>query len=169
VSSHSIMSPGEIASLIDRHGASLILFARQWCRTPEDVVQDAFIKLVALRQPPKDAVPWLYRVVRNGALDSGKTARRRQQRETVVARETRWFVEPEMDGLDAETAVAALQRLSIEEREPIVAHLWGGLSFEQIAEIANCSASTAFRRYSAGIENLRKEMGVPCPTNLPKA
>ena len=163
------MTPGEIANLIDRHGATLVLFARQWCQAPEDVVQDAFVKLVALRQPPREPVPWLYSVVRNGALDWGKTARRRQQREQAVAREVRWFVEPEVDGLDAGAAVAALERLPIEQREPIVAHLWGGLSFEQIAEVASCSPSTAFRRYSAGIEILRKELGASCPTNLPNS
>jgi RNA polymerase sigma-70 factor (ECF subfamily) len=57
-----------------------------------------------------------------------------------------------------------LQRLPDEQREVIVARLWGGLSFEQIAEAAGCSASTAFRRYSAGIDALRRELDEPCPT-----
>jgi RNA polymerase sigma-70 factor (ECF subfamily) len=157
------MSPPELAHLIDRYGAPLVLYARQWCGAPEDVVQDAFLKLVTLRLPPRDVVAWLYRVVRNGALDAGKTARRRQRREAAVARPERWFVEPEVDGLDAATAVAALQHLPPESREVIVARLWGGLSFEQIAEIASCSASTAFRRFTAGIDLLRKELGAPCP------
>jgi RNA polymerase sigma factor (sigma-70 family) len=87
----------------------------------------------------------------------------------VAARPVRWFVEPEVDGLDAQTAVTALQRLPEHEREVIVARHWGGLSFEQIAEVAGCSASTAFRRYSAGIEALRKELGVPCPNRSSNA
>src|SRR5437763_12033948 len=157
------MSPHEFASLVDLHGPSLILYARQWCRAPEDVVQDAFLKLLALRERPREVVPWLYRVVRNGALDAGKTARRRQRREQAVARPERWFVEPAVGGLDAETAVAALQRLPGEQREVIIARVWGGLIFEQIAEVAGCSASTAFRRFSAGIDALRRELGVPCP------
>jgi RNA polymerase sigma-70 factor (ECF subfamily) len=74
-----------------------------------------------------------------------------------------------MDGLDAAAAVAALQRLRAEEREAIIARLWGGLSFEDIAEVAGCSASTAFRRYSAGLDALRKELGVPCPNRSPNA
>src|SRR5438552_8959504 len=99
------MTPHEFAQLVDACGPRLILYARQWCEAPEDVVQDAFLKLVALDEPPREVVPWLYRVVRNGALDHGKTARRRQQREQKVARLERWFVEPAVDGLDAETAV----------------------------------------------------------------
>ena len=88
-----------------------MLYARQWCGTPEDVVQKAFIKLVRQKRPPADVVAWLYRVVRNGALDTAKSARRRQRRESVAARPARWFVEPEVDGLDARTAVAALEGL----------------------------------------------------------
>jgi RNA polymerase sigma-70 factor (ECF subfamily) len=164
-----MMPPLELGRLVDARGPALILYARQWCRAPEDVVQDAFLKLVALHPPPRDAVAWLYRVVRNAAIDAGKADLRRKRRESATARTVRWFVEPEVEGLDAETAVAALQRRPIEEREIIVARLWGGLSFEQIAEAAGCSASTAFRRFSAGIDALRKELGVPCPNPSPNA
>jgi RNA polymerase sigma-70 factor (ECF subfamily) len=157
------MTPADVARLIDAHAAPLVLYARQWCGEPEDVVQEAFFKLVRQSRPPADAVGWLYRVVRNGALDAAKMARRRQQRESAAARPDRWFVEPEMDGLDAEMAVSALQRLATEQREVIVARHWGGLSFEQIAGVVGCSASTAFRRYSAGVEDLRKQLGISCP------
>ncbi|HVX11648.1 MAG TPA: sigma-70 family RNA polymerase sigma factor [Pirellulales bacterium] len=164
-----MMTPTQVASLIDKHAATLVLFARQWCREPEDVVQDAFVKLVRQRQPPLDAVAWLYRVVRNGAIDAGKTAQRRKRRETVVSRPERWFVEDEIDGLDAETAVAALERLAGEEREVIVARYWGGLSFEQIAAMVGCSASTAFRRYTSALEQLRRNLGIPCPNRSSNA
>ena len=141
-----MMTPADVARLIDTHSAPLVLYARQWCDAPEDVVQEAFIKLVRQRRPPEDAVSWLYRVVRNGALDQAKFARRRLRRESAAARPARWFVETEVDGLDAETAVAALERLAPELREVIVARHWGELSFEQIGAVVGCSASTAFRR-----------------------
>jgi RNA polymerase sigma factor (sigma-70 family) len=164
-----MMTPQDFGRLVARHGPPLVLYARQWCHAPEDVVQDTFLKLFALHQPPREVVPWLYRVVRNGALDAAKRDRRRQRRELVAARPARWFVEPEVDGLDADAAVAALQCLPLEQREVIVARLWGGLSFEQIAEVAGCSASTAFRRFSAGIAALRQELGIPCPKTSPNA
>src|SRR5262245_13406283 len=162
-----MMTPQDFGRLVDRHGPPLVLYARQWCHAPEDVVQDAFLKLFALPRSPREVVPWLYRVVRNAALDAAKLARRRQRRESAAARPARWFVEPEVDGLDADAAVDALQRLPLEQREAIVARLWGGLSFEQIAEVAGCSVSTAFRRFGAGIDALRLELGVPCPNRLP--
>jgi RNA polymerase sigma-70 factor (ECF subfamily) len=163
------MRPDDFVRLVDAHGPPLLLYARQWCDAPEDVVQEAFLKLAALRELPRAVVPWLYRVVRNAALDAAKGTRRRLRRESAAARPVRWFVEPEIDGLDAAAAVAALQRLPAEEREAIVARLWGGLSFEQIAEVAGCSASTAFRRYSAGLDALRQELGVSCPNRSPNA
>jgi RNA polymerase sigma-70 factor (ECF subfamily) len=146
-----------------------MLYARQWSDAPEDVVQDAFVKLVAQTRPPDDPVAWLYRVVRNGAIDGAKLARRRQSRESAVARPVRWFVESAVEGLDAEAAVAALQQLPAEQREVIIARLWGGLSFEQIADVAGTSASTAFRRYEAGIDALRRALGVVCPDQSTKS
>ena len=159
------MTPTDLARLIDAHAATLVLCARQWCSEPEDVVQEAFLKLSRQRKVPDDAVAWLYRVVRNGALDAAKLARRRKRRETAAARPVRWFIEPDVDGLDAATAVAALERLPLEEREVIVARHWGGLSFEQIATVVGCSASTAFRRYTAGVDQLRERLGVLCPND----
>jgi RNA polymerase sigma factor (sigma-70 family) len=161
------MRPDDFVRLLDRHAAPLILYARQWCDAPEDAVQEAFLKLVAQRNPPRSIVPWLYRVVRNAALDLAKSVRRRQRREMSAAQEVRWFVEPEVDGLDAAAAIAALQQLAEEEREVIVARLWGGLSFEEIAVVADCSTSTAFRRYNAGLDALRRKLGVSCPNHSP--
>ncbi len=102
------MRPNDFVPLLDGHGPALLLYARQWCDAPEDVVQEAFLKLASRRQAPRAVVPWLYRVVRNAALDAAKAARRRQRRESAVARPVRWFVEPDVDGLDAAAAVAAL-------------------------------------------------------------
>jgi RNA polymerase sigma-70 factor (ECF subfamily) len=158
------MSPRQLGDLIDRLGPALVLYARQWAAAPEDVVQDAFLRLVEGRRPPDDPAAWLFTVVRNRAMDLAKADRRRGKREQAV-RPDRWFVEPEIDGLDADRAVAALDRLPAELRETIVARLWGGLTFDQIAAVAGCSASSAFRRYEAGIAALRETLGVPCPTD----
>src|SRR3954451_19484214 len=90
------MGPQQLGPLINAHGPALVLYARQWCAAPEDVVQDAFLKLVAQRRPPDDPAAWLFRVVRNAALDAAKADRRRQRRE-AAARPDRWFVEPDIE------------------------------------------------------------------------
>jgi hypothetical protein len=48
----SVINPELLARLFDRHAPALALYARQWCGTPEDVVQDAFVKLARLRTRP---------------------------------------------------------------------------------------------------------------------
>lgn len=159
------MGPEQLGDLVDRYGAALTLYARQWCASPEDVVQTAFMKLVKLRSTPDNLVPWLYRVVRNGAIDASRAARRRQKYETAAADAAApWFVPSEdPTGLDARTATDALAGLPVETREIIVAHLWGGLTFEQIAQTAGSSAATCYRRYAAGLDVLRQQLGAACP------
>ena len=145
----SVMEPETLARLLDDHGAALVLYARQWCTAPEDVVQEAFVKLAGQRPTPANPVGWLYRVVRNGAVSA--------------ARSPGWFVPSESGGLDAETVGQALATLPAEQREVIVAHLWGRQTFEQIAQLTGGSSSTAHRTYIAGLTALRERLGVACP------
>jgi RNA polymerase sigma factor (sigma-70 family) len=157
------MTGRQLGDLIDAHAATLVLYARQWCAAPEDVVQDAYCKLAAQPRWPDDPAAWLFRVVRNAAIDAGKADRRRARREAAAARPERWFAEPAVDGLDAAAAVAALEALTGDQREVIVARLWGGMTLEQVAAVAGCSVSSAHRRFEAGIAALRERLGVTCP------
>lgn len=159
------MDPDHLGYLIDRYLTALVLYARQWCNAPEDVAQEAFIKLAQQAEPPMHPVAWLYRVVRNGAISQARSERRRTNHEGRVAADARlWFTpSEEVFGLDAQAATDALQRLPLELREIIVAHLWGGLTFEQIADLTGGSSATCWRRYAAGLKMLRQEMGLPCP------
>jgi RNA polymerase sigma-70 factor (ECF subfamily) len=160
------MGPELLGRLIDAHAAALTLYARQWCVAPEDVVQEALLKLAALPALPPHAVPWLYAVVRNLALSAARSARRRRHHEArAAARAPAWFAPADGTGLDADAAAAALERLPPGEREVIVAHVWGGLTFEQIGPLIGASAATAYRRYAAGLAGLRTRLGVPCPSH----
>lgn len=154
------MTPRQLADLVAAHAPALALYARTWYAAPDDAVQAAFCKLAALGAAPTDPVAWLYRATRNAAIDFGRADRRRRRREEAVARPDRWFVEAQVDGLDAVEAVAALEGLPPEQREVIISRLWGGLTLEQSADAAGCAISTAFRRYEAGIAALRDRLGV---------
>jgi RNA polymerase sigma factor (sigma-70 family) len=159
-----LMGPEQLSHLVNERAAALVLYARQWCAAAEDVVQEAFVKLAAQRRGPDNPIGWLYRVVRNGALAAARAERRRRRHETAAAeRMPSWFAPAEGTRLDGEIAAAALQGLPLEQREPLVAHLWGGLTFEQIGELTGVSSSTAHRRYLSALEALRERLRVSCP------
>jgi RNA polymerase sigma-70 factor (ECF subfamily) len=138
-----------------------MLYARQWCDTPQDVVQDAFLQLVRQAEMPQCAAAWLYQVVRNRAISVSRSAARRRKHEGRSAAEAvTWFAPAEDSRLDAEAAAQALATLPLEQRETVIAKLWGGLSFDEIAGLMQTSASTAHRRYQAALTVLRERLGV---------
>lgn len=160
----SAVGPELLSRLLDEHGGPLVLYAQQWCDAPEDVVQEAFVRLVRQKALPANVVGWLYRVVRNGAVSASRSAARRRRHESAAAggREP-WFKPPDGRRLDADAAARALEQLPIDERETIVARLWGGLSFEEIGKLTGSSTSTAHRRYQTGLAALRERLDVTCP------
>ena len=159
-----MMEPSLLGRLVDEHAAGLVLYARQWSTAPEDVVQDAFLKLAAAPKPPDQPVAWLYRVVRNAAVSTLRALYRRRKHEAALAeRSPPWFLPSNDTDLDARTATEALQALPDIEREAITLHLWGGLTFAEIAGVLECSNSTAHRWYLAGLARLRERLQNPCP------
>lgn len=154
-----------LTQLLDEHGAALVLYAQQWCDGPEDVVQEAFMRLMRQRPLPYNLVGWLYRVVRNEAVSLSRSTGRRARHEAAAgSRRQAWFKPSGDVALDAAEAVAALVSLPIDQREAIVLRLWSGLSFEQIADVIGKSTSTAHRQYEMGLAALRENWSLPCPT-----
>ena len=161
-----ILSPEAVTRLWDEQRAALVLYARQWCAAPEDVVQEAFLLLTRQKTAPDNLVGWIYRVVRNRAINAARGNSRRTRRETDAAGlGPAWFEPDEANQLDAESATDALKGLPAEQREAIVARLWGGLSFEQIAIVSDISLSTAYRNYQRGLAALRERLGWTCRTD----
>ncbi|MHC4402867.1 MAG: RNA polymerase sigma factor [Planctomycetota bacterium] len=158
--------PELLRRLLQRQGPALTLYARQFCDCPDDCVQEALVELARRAEVPEDVVPWLYRVVRNRAISASRSSRRRRRRERAVAEGRQaWFTPSPEDALDAESAEAALGSLAQQQREVVVAHVWGGLTFKEIGRLAGVSDSTAHRRYEAALEALRERLGVSCPKN----
>jgi len=151
---------GLLAHLLDRHAAALGLFARQWCSSPDDVVQEAFLKLAEQDHSPVDPVAWLYRVVRNRAISRGRSdSRRRRHEQEAATRRPLWENDatdsPASERIDAQAAAKALETLLPEDREIVVARLWGGLTFQQIGQLIGASDSAAHRRYTKAIHSLK--------------
>ena len=165
-----MMDAAYLGQLIDEHTRGLTLYARQWCLVPEDVVQEAFLKLSAQRTPPERVVPWLFRVVRNAAISHARsTERRRRHEERAALRKTAWFLPSPETGIDAAMATAVLQQLPAATREVITMHLWGGLTFAEIADVLESSSSSVHRLYLAGLTFLRERLNVSCPKDPNKS
>jgi RNA polymerase sigma factor (sigma-70 family) len=165
----TILSPEAVTRLWDQHGSALVLYARQWCDRPEDVVQEAFLLLVRQVVAPDNPLGWLYRVVRNRAINAARSRGRRARRETAAAqRGEPWFESSPGDRLDAAAATRALDHLPEEDREVIVARLWGGLSFEEISRLRGDSLSKVYRYYQRGLAVLRERLVGSCLTTKTK-
>jgi RNA polymerase sigma-70 factor (ECF subfamily) len=153
----------EWAAWLDRHGAALVLFARQWVAgraDAEDVVQEAFVRFWRSRHRATDPAAYLYACVRHCALDWQRGRARQARREAVAARPEAepLFAGPlEQDERRAAIA-AALGRLPESQREVLVMRVWGGLSFPQIAEALGVSANTAASRYRYALAKLREQL-----------
>ncbi len=159
------LTPELLGRLLDRHAAALELFARQWTPAADDCVQEAMIELAAQAVAPDDPVAWLYRVVRNRALNAARADGRRRQREAVRAeQQASWFDDGMAAELDAQEATEALAHLSDEQRQAVVARIWGGLTFEQMASVLGTSRSSAQRSYAAGLAALRERLDKSCTT-----
>ena len=153
-----------LVRLLDDHGNALLLYARQWCDAPEDVVQEAVLQLMRQSEVPENLPGWMFHAVRNLALNASRSTRRRARREAEAAgRRESWFVPSEDDRLDAAAATEALAELPLAQRETIIARLWGGFSFEEISHLTGSSTSSVHRWYHQGLAVLRERMGAICP------
>lgn len=153
-----------LGRLIDRHGAALALYASQWTVVADDCVQEAFVELARQRALPEHVVGWLYRVVKNRALNAARGERRRRDRET------QWFARRFVAGSqpatfdrgDSPAMEDALGLLEAAQREIIVMRIWGGLTFEEIASAFSVAVSTAHRQYFQALEKLRQILEPTC-------
>ncbi|TVR48912.1 MAG: sigma-70 family RNA polymerase sigma factor [Puniceicoccaceae bacterium] len=146
------------------HGPCFLLFARQ--QTPSeadarDVYQEAFLRVWKAGVPP---VPGLfYRALRHAAIDLGRRQSRRRRREEFAGQPAGdgiagWFAPDPAHSAEQAAITAELRQLPPEQQEVVVLHLWGGLTFAEIAATLDLSPHTAASRYRYGLENLRRRL-----------
>ena len=80
-----------------------------------------------------------------------------KSRQRIVSIETEriWFEPPSHDYAAEANLRHAVQALPDDQREVIVLHVWGELTFSQIADVLGISANTAASRYRYAIAKLR--------------
>ncbi len=155
----------ELARWFEAHGRALVLYARQWLarESAEDVVQEVFCRLARQRRAPADVRAWLFRAVRNAALNQVRSQRRRRRHHRRAAeQQTEWFEPQPGDPIDARAAQAALESLPPAQREVVVLRIWAGMSLREIADVVGRPVSTVFSRYRAALNAMRERMEQPC-------
>lgn len=152
-----------LQQLFDELSAALVLYARQWCDFPDDAVQEAFIDLANCGDVPDSPKAWLYTTTRRKAQNIARSEVRRryhqqqagEQRSNASQSPTNWFAKASDAAVPAESVMHGLDALASDERELVVAKIWGELNFEQLAELLSCSVSSAHRRYNTALANLK--------------
>jgi RNA polymerase sigma-70 factor (ECF subfamily) len=154
-----------IAEMFDRHAPALAMYAAQWSEASDDCVQEALVELARQPSAPENPVAWLYRVVRNRALNASRASRRRSAHEQAAAAGAARR-SASTDPAAAAGLKDALLSLESTAREIVVLRVWGGLAWHEIAELVGGSKSSAQRHYVQALEQLRKHWEPrSCPMN----
>lgn len=155
--------------LLARHGAALVLFARQFCPTTEDAedaVQDGFARFWSARQRARDETAYLFACVRAAAIDLSRRQWRLARREQVAVAPSGGFEpDPLVDRERREMLERAVAGLPLEQREVLVLKIWGGLTFAQIAVAQDIPANTAASRYRYALAALRRDLTLLQPSD----
>jgi RNA polymerase sigma-70 factor (ECF subfamily) len=117
----------------------------------DDILSETLAKL------PR--IGWRLRWVRNPKAylfaSVRNAARSRARRARLGSAEEAGQEPASPDGSEAALIRAAVLDLPEEQRETVVLHIWGGLTFEEIGGTTGVSANTAASRYRYALQKLR--------------
>lgn len=138
---------------------ALSVYARHWGGDAEDLVQEVLLKLVRESTWPDNPRAWAFRVLRNLALNRQRAGFRRTKHESQSAQQRESWFELRFDQvLDGDAATRQLLDLSKDDREIVVARIWGEMSFEEIAALVERPLSTIHRRYGVALETMKRAL-----------
>jgi RNA polymerase sigma-70 factor, ECF subfamily len=143
----------EVQDLYRRHGPALLAYGASLLgdrATAEDVLHQVFLKLLANERLPEDARPYLFKAVRNRALNAIRGTARMA---SLDAQE--WLLKPQgmvEEGLEIEQA---MRELPPEQREVVVMRIWGEMTMPEIAAVLEIPENTAASRYRYALNKLR--------------
>jgi len=150
-----------IESIYRQHGAALVLFAAAMTgdrSRAQDAVHQVFLNLMANGNwiQASDTKAYLFASVRNAVLNDIKA----RGRHVTLEAETAWFVPPDRDHAAEKHLQRALREIPDDQRQIVVLHIWGDLTFSQIAAVLNINSNTAASRFRYAIGKLRELMPV---------
>jgi RNA polymerase sigma-70 factor, ECF subfamily len=149
----------EIEVLYRKHGAALLLFASAISGDrgrAQDAVHQVFLKAIenGSLSHATDKKAYLFASVRNAVLNDAKV----RDRSSVLDVDAAWFSAPEQDYAGEQNLRRALGDLPDDQREVVVLHIWGELTFSEIGDLLGISSNTAASRYRYALAKLRGSM-----------
>ncbi|MGD1031581.1 MAG: sigma-70 family RNA polymerase sigma factor [Opitutaceae bacterium] len=121
----------------------------------EDAVHQAFQHLLRRRNLPADLRPYVFRCVRNAAIDAMR--RTRLRRDTIFNESADNDPQAPNSALGEDLA-ALLGELGSDERESIVLKIYNDLTFQEIAVLRGVPVATAASWYRRGLEKMKTLM-----------
>jgi len=122
--------------------------------TAEEAVHTAFARLLEKPRTPLQLKAYIFRAVRNAAIDQWRETRAGNDAYLELAGRPGAQTDPVLPG-ENETLHRALDQLSEDERESIVLKIHQGMTFREIAAIRGVSINTVASWYRRGLEKMR--------------
>jgi len=101
-----------------------------------------------------DKKAYLFACVRNAALNDSKL----RDRNAPLDPDSAWFSPPDRDYAGEQNLRRALEALPSDQRQVMVLHIWGELTFSQISDLLDLSSNTVASRYRYALAKLRDSM-----------
>ena len=122
------------------------------------MVHQVFLKLIenGKLSRAEDKKAYLFACVRNAVLNERKVG----ARHTALESDTPSFSPPDKDYAAEQNLRLALGTLPDDQRQVVILHVWGELTFLQIGDLLGVSSNTAASRYRYALEKLRDSMSV---------
>lgn len=131
------------------------------------MLQDALIRLWHYQEERENTPPDLplaYSVLRFVAMDHGKKQGRKKRKEEAIIflhdRDDYWIDTSMEEDEEAEMLRTAVDSLGEKLREVLTLKIWGGLTFNEIAESMAISPNTASSRYRYALEQLERKLTI---------
>jgi RNA polymerase sigma factor (sigma-70 family) len=152
--------------LFDHHAARIVRLAfLLGADDPEDLAQEAFVRLYERRQrlsTVEDIGAYLNRTVVNLARDRHRRVVSRRKAAVLLHREgqrqTPSAEETSLQGLDRHRVLDALELLAPRRREAVVLRYWLDLPYSAIAAVMGTSLGAAKSAVSRGLDDLHAHL-----------
>jgi RNA polymerase sigma-70 factor (ECF subfamily) len=174
--SRSVRMPAAFEAIFERHFEAVhgYLARRAGRQRADDLASQTFVvafeRRTRFRLDASDARPWLLGIATKLLANDRRAEQRLLETVGQLSGDARHAVSPASSVLDSDRDVAAaLATLDTAQRDVLLLHAWGELSYEEIADALEIPVGTVRSRLSRARASLRVELGTaPATPSLPR-